>query len=74
MVWSPSLQMTGRWWQNGQGGVDCKGWLENDSDKTLECCENFINPMQQNVFTGEQKLPQMHRMRENFENEEGTSK
>lgn len=69
MVWPPRLQMIGRWWQNGQGSEDYKGWLENDSDEGLWCCENFINPMEQNVFIGKQKLLQMHRMGENLENE-----
>lgn len=46
MVWSPRLQITGRWWQNGQCSADYKESLENDSNEALWCCKNFMNPME----------------------------
>ena len=37
--------------------------------RTQRKVRNFINPMEQNIFTGEQKLLQRHRKGEKLENE-----
>ena len=57
-------------WQEGDVEIDKavlehKERLENNSLMLW----NFINPMEQNIFTGEQKLLQMHRKGEKLEKE-----
>lgn len=59
-------------WEAGDDRVDKvvwikKGWFETDSDEAVWCCANFINPMEQNLFTSV-KLLWMHRLGESLEN------